>query len=115
MPSLLDVLPYSSLRLLGLNPYFSIAIMFVALSALCFFASFFIFKRYLKLGASLAICGAALATFPNNLYYKVNSGHLQFFAVYYIPPIILLSCSLLRFRARLSVSARAVGVSCRVR
>jgi hypothetical protein len=87
---LLDVLPYSSLRLLGFDPYFSIAILFVALSALCFFASFFIFKRYLKLGASLAICGAALATFPNNLYYKVNSGHLQFFAVYYIPPIILL-------------------------
>jgi hypothetical protein len=87
---LLDVLPYSSLRLLGLDAYFSIAIMFVALSALCFFASFFIFKRYLKIGASLAICGATLATFPNNLYYKVNSGHIQFFAVYYIPPIVLL-------------------------
>jgi hypothetical protein len=87
---LLDVLPYSSMRLLGLDPYFSIAIMFVALSALCFFASFFIFKRYMKIGVPLAISGAALATFPNNLYYKVNSGHLQFFAVYYIPPIILL-------------------------
>jgi len=60
-----------------------------------------------KLSTSLAICGAALATFPNNLYYKVNSGHLQFFAVYYIPPIILLVLWSLRSFPR--VRARSIA------
>ena len=59
--------------------------------AFFFLANLVICMRYLRLRAAFAICAAALITFPNNLVFKTDIGHLQFFAVYYVPPIVLLA------------------------
>jgi hypothetical protein len=88
---LLDTPPYAVLRSIGLDPFLSFQIWAMALSFFCFLASLVICMRYLKLRVTFAICAAALITFPNNLVFKTDLGHLQFFAVYYVPPIVLLA------------------------
>jgi len=45
---LLDAVPYTTLRLIGLDPYLSITAMFVVLSGMCFLSCFVIFRKYLK-------------------------------------------------------------------
>jgi hypothetical protein len=87
---LLDAGPYSILRWIGLDAFVSLQLVFIGLSLLCFLSSQFIGMRYLKLSPAIAICAAALVTFPNNLYYAAAVGHTQFFALYYLPVIVLL-------------------------
>ncbi len=87
---LLDLLPYSAFRMMGLDPYLSIMTMFLALSGLCFVCVTILLNGFLRANIFLALAGAILITFPNNLYFKTESGHLQFFTLYYIPGIILL-------------------------
>jgi hypothetical protein len=88
---LLDTPSYAVLRAIGLDPFLSFQIWAMVLSLCCFLASLVICVRYIGLRAIFAICAAALITFPNNLMSKTDAGHLQFFAVYYVPPIVLLA------------------------
>lgn len=88
---LLDLLPYSAVRLLGFDPFLSMLATAVVLSALCFASTFIILARYLRIRPLVALGGAVLITFPNNLYFKTQFGHLNFFALYYIPCIALLA------------------------
>jgi hypothetical protein len=87
---LLDALPYATLRAVGLDPYLSFQIGAIALSFCCFLASLLIGRRYLRLEPVFAISAAVLITFPNNLMYKTNVGHINFFALYYLPCVVLL-------------------------
>jgi hypothetical protein len=63
----------------------------MALSLCAFLATLVIGIRYLRLHATLAICAALLITFPNNLIFITNIAHTQFFALYYLPCIVLLA------------------------
>lgn len=87
----LDLIPYAAFRWLGFDEFLAYQLMIIALSLLCFMASLVLCVRYLALRPALAICAAALITFPNNLYFKVWGGHVQFFSLYYIPAIVLLA------------------------
>jgi len=75
---LLDTPPYAALRLIGFDPFLSFQIWAMVLSFLCFLASLVICMRYLRLRVTLAICAAALITFPNNLMFKMDLAHLHF-------------------------------------
>ncbi len=88
---LLDALPYSAFRILGFDPFLSFQLWATVLSLGCFLCSLTIAIRYLKLRPCFAICASILLTFPNNLIFKVNVGHIQFFSVYYIPCILLIA------------------------
>ncbi|MGP9812132.1 hypothetical protein ACTZWT_11525 [Rhodopseudomonas sp. NSM] len=88
---LLDILPYSALRTLGLDPFLASQVFAIALSLACFVASLVILVRYLRLSPAIAICAAVLITFPNNLMFKTAEGHPNFFALYYVPCIMLLA------------------------
>lgn len=88
---LLDIPAYVALRSLGFDPYLSCQIWLIVLSLCCFAASLIVFRRYLKLGAGISVCAAALITFPNNVIYKTALAHIHFFSVYYIPCIVLLA------------------------
>ncbi len=87
---LLDAMPYAVLRAFGCDPFLSIQIEFIALSLSCFMASLVICARYLKVRPVISLCAAALITFPNNLLYKTAIGHIVFFALYYVPIIVVL-------------------------
>jgi hypothetical protein len=87
----LDVLPYAMLRLIGLDPFLSFQVLAISLSLCCFLACLLIATRYLRLRSPLAICAAVLVTFPNNLMFKTDIGHSNFFAIYYLPCIICLA------------------------
>jgi hypothetical protein len=69
---ILDVLPYSGLRLAGADPFVSMQLLAIVLSALCFFCTFHIFARQLGLRIFIARAGALLVTFPNNLFFKIS-------------------------------------------
>ncbi|MFT4275401.1 MAG: hypothetical protein QM576_03500 [Rhodopseudomonas sp.] len=88
---LLDALPYAGLRELGLDPFLASQFLAIALSLCCFTASFMIGLRYLRLGPTFATCAAALATFPSNLMFKTAEAHPNFFALYYVPCLVLLA------------------------
>ena len=87
---LLDQLIYAPLRLFGAEPMLATSLIAVVLSSIAFVFSY-LFLRRLDVSVPLASLGALLITFANNLYLK--SGHLQHFAVYYIPVIVY--CGLL--------------------
>jgi hypothetical protein len=87
---LLNVAPYTLLRMLGFDPFLSIQLMLILLSLLCFASVLVICTRYLGVYPVIALCAAVLITFPNNLFFRATAGHLNFFALYYIPAIALL-------------------------
>ncbi|ABD07927.1 conserved hypothetical protein [Rhodopseudomonas palustris HaA2] len=88
---LLDILPYSALRALELDAFVASQVLAIALSLVCFVASLVILVRYLGLSPAIAICAAVLITFPNNLMVKTAEAHPNFFALYYVPCIVLLA------------------------
>lgn len=88
---LLDALPFAALRGLGFDPFLASQILAIALSLCCFMATLVIGRRYLRLGPALAICAAALVTFPSNLMFKTAEAHPNFFALYYVPCLVLLA------------------------
>lgn len=88
---LLDALPYSALRALGLDPFLASQVFAIALSLACFVATLLICRRYLCLNPALAISASILITFPNNLIFKTTEAHPNFFALYYVPCILLLA------------------------
>ncbi|WP_235677225.1 hypothetical protein [Rhodopseudomonas palustris] len=88
---LLDALPFAALRGLGFDPFLASQILAIALSLCCFMATLVIGRRYLRLGPALAICAAMLVTFPNNLMFKTAEAHPNFFALYYVPCLVLLA------------------------
>ncbi len=90
---LLDQLIYAPLRLFGAEPMLATSLIAVVLSSIAFVFSY-LFLRRLDVSMPMASLGALLFTFANNLYLK--SGHLQHFAVYYIPVIVY--CALLAVR-----------------
>jgi hypothetical protein len=98
----LDLIPYAAFRWLGFDEFLAYQLMVIALSLLCFMAGLVLCVRYLALRPALAICAAALITFPNNLYFKVWGGHVQFFSLYYIPAIVLLALSAMEDFPRLT-------------
>jgi hypothetical protein len=81
---LLDQLIYAPLRLLGAEPLLALSLVAMILSPVAFFFVYVLLRR-LDVSVALASLGALLFTFPSNLFLK--SGHLQHFAVYYIPVI----------------------------
>jgi hypothetical protein len=87
---LLDQLIYAPLRLFGAEPLLAVSLIAVVLSPLAFLF-LYLFMRRLNVSVPLASLAALLFTFANNLYLK--SGHLQHFAVYYIP--IIAYCALI--------------------
>lgn len=87
----LDLGLYAPLRWLGFDEFLAYQLTVIALSLLCFMAGLVICARYFNLRPALAIAAAVLITFPNNLYFKVGGGHVQFFALYYIPAIVLMA------------------------
>jgi len=110
---LLDIAPYAALRALGCDPFLSLQIVFIALSWLCFTASLAICARYLHVRPAIALCAAALITFPNNLLFKTGIGLINFFGLYYVPVIVLLTLCGLEgfprptFRSHVGVGAAA--------
>jgi hypothetical protein len=88
---ILDVAPYSLFRALGADPYLSMLLMQIGLSAVCFTSAAVIYVRYFKIHPMLAYFAATLVTFPNHLFFKASAGHINFFGLYYLPPIILLA------------------------
>lgn len=88
---LLDALHFAALRGLGFDPFLASQILAMTLSLCCFMATLVIGRRYLRLGPALAICAAALVTFPNNLMFKTAEAHPNFFALYYVPCLVLLA------------------------
>ncbi len=87
---LLDQLIYTPLRLFGVEPMLAVSLIAVILSPIAFLF-LYLFLRRLDVSVPLAALAALIFTFANNLYLK--SGHLQHFAVYYIPVIVY--CGLL--------------------
>ncbi|MBI5131412.1 MAG: hypothetical protein HZA66_18395 [Rhodopseudomonas palustris] len=88
---LLDALPYSALRVVGLDPFLAAQALAIALSLACFGATLVICRRYLRLTPALAVGAAVLITFPNNLMFKTAEAHPNFFALYDVPCIVLLA------------------------
>lgn len=88
---LLDALPYSALRAIGLDAFLAMQLLAITLSLCCFFASLIVCRRYLRLTPAIAVAAAVLITFPNNLMFKTTEAHPNFFAVYYVPCIVLLA------------------------
>jgi hypothetical protein len=82
---LLDQLIYAPLRHFGAEPLLAVSLVAVVLSPIAFLFVY-LFLRRLDVSVPLASLGALIFTFANNLYLK--SGHLQHFAVYYIPVIV---------------------------
>lgn len=87
----LDVLPYAAFRAIGLDPFLSVQTWAIVLSLFCFLASLIIGTRYLRLRLTFAIAASVLVTFPNNLLFKTATAHINFFALYYVPCILLLA------------------------
>lgn len=88
---LLDLLPYSALRLLGFDPFLSMELFLIALSAVCFWSVYCLLSKYFRIRTYIALTAATLIAFPNDLFCKANAGHLNAFSLYYIPPILLLA------------------------
>ena len=86
---LLDQLIYAPLRLLGAEPLLALSLTAVLLSPIAYLF-LYLFLRRLDVSVPIASLVALIFTFANNLY--LNAGHLQHFAVYYIP--IVAYCSL---------------------
>ena len=87
----LDILPYAALRSIGLDPFLSEQTWAIILSLFCFLASLIIGTRYLRLRPAFGIGASALVAFPNNLMFKTAHAHINFFALYYLPCILLLA------------------------
>jgi hypothetical protein len=87
----LDALPYAALRGLGVDPFLALQLVAIALSFCCFASVTVIGRRYLRLHPALAICAGLLITFPNNLMFKTANAHPNFFALYYVPLLVLLA------------------------
>ncbi len=87
---ILDQIIYAPLRLFGAEPMLATSLIAVVLSSIAFLF-LYLFLRRLNVVVPLASLAALLFTFANNLYLK--SGHLQHFAVYYIP--IIAYCALI--------------------
>src|SRR5436190_13163744 len=64
---LLDLLPYAIFRGLGVDMFLSAQLMFLLMSLLSFVAVLIICTRYLAVRTPIALCAAALITFPTNL------------------------------------------------
>jgi hypothetical protein len=87
---LLDQLIYTPLRLFGVEPMLAVSLIAVVFSSIAFLFIYLFLRRF-DVSIPLASLAALIFTFANNLYLK--SGHLQHFAVYYIPVIVY--CGLL--------------------
>ncbi len=87
---LLDQIIYAPLRLLGAEPLLATSLVAIILSPIAYLFVY-LFLRRLDVSLLMASFAALTFTFANNLYLK--SGHLQHFAVYYIP--IIVYCGLL--------------------
>ena len=85
---LLNLVPYATFRLLGFDPFLSLQLWIVAGSALCFWSSLLVLVRYLNIRIPIALVAALLITFPNNLFFKAV--HAQFYALYYVPALVLI-------------------------
>ena len=81
---LLNQAIYAPVRLLGADPLLALSMVAVVLSAVSY-AFIYLFLRRLDVAVPLAALAALIGTFPNNLFIK--SGHLQHFALYYIPVV----------------------------
>ena len=81
---LMDLIIYAPLRLIGTEPVLALSLVVVILSPIAFVFVYVLLRRF-DVSVFLAALGALLFTFANNLYLK--SGHLQHFAVYYIPVV----------------------------
>ena len=79
---LLDQVIYAPLRLLGVGPLLSLSLIAVILSAISYFFLYVLLRR-LEISELIASLVSLLFVFPNNLF--LMSGHLQLFAVYYLP------------------------------
>ena len=82
---LLDQFLYTPLRLLGVEPLLALSWVVILLSPIGF-TFLYLFLRRLGISATIASLAALIFTFSNNLYLK--SGHLQHFAVYYVPVVV---------------------------
>jgi hypothetical protein len=88
---LLDLIPYSILRLLGFDPFLSFQVLLMLLSLACFLAILVICIRYLDVRIGLALCAAALTTFANNLFVKAGVGHPNLLLLYFCPCIAVVT------------------------
>lgn len=107
---LLNMLPYAGFRLLGADPFLSMQLLGISLSALCFFCTYDILARRLGLRITIALAAALIVTFPNNLFLKVSGAHIQFFAIYYLPLIALVALAALKTFPQLTVRSLALTV-----
>jgi hypothetical protein len=85
---LLDLPLYATLRVFGCDPFLAFQLLLILLSVFCFVATLIIATRYLQVRTWIALCAAALVTFPNNLFVKAGVGHTNFLLLYYIPCIV---------------------------
>jgi hypothetical protein len=108
---LLNLLPYSALRLLGLDAYLSIQVLLIVLSAVCFWSVYRLLSRYLRIRDFIALAAATLVAFPNDLFLKAASGHLNTFSLYYIPLIALLTVQGLSEFPRVAIGS-ILSISC---
>lgn len=87
---LLSSVPYAVFRLAGCDPYVSFQLVLILLSFVCAMATLVVGVRYLQIRPSIALCAAALTTFPNNLFVKAGAGHTNMLMLYFVPLIVAL-------------------------
>ncbi|WP_198164467.1 hypothetical protein [Rhodoplanes sp. Z2-YC6860] len=88
---LLSSVPYAVLRFAGCDPYVSFQLVLILLSFACAMATLVVCVRYLQIRPWIALCAAALITFPNNLFVKAGVGHTNMLMLYVIPVIVALA------------------------
>ncbi|HWE53885.1 MAG TPA: hypothetical protein VG435_00130 [Acidimicrobiales bacterium] len=78
---------YAPLRELGCGPVLALQLTLIGLSALGFITFYVLVRTWLRAPAPIALAGAGLFTFANNLYLHASTAQLA--GIYLIPPVVL--------------------------
>jgi len=81
---------YALARVVGADVYLAFQATLMTLNAIGYLAFITLATRYLRVGAGVAILGALLFVFANNLY--LVAGHPQLYAIYLVPVWLVLVC-----------------------
>lgn len=98
---------YAPLRALGSDPFLAFQLSIVALSLVGFVSFVVLVRVTLRASPTVAIVGALVFTFANNL--AAHAGSPQLFGIYFVPPIMLLAVGAWRLRFRHPVRSAVLG------
>ena len=86
---LLNQIFYTPMRGFGADPYLALLLTIMTLSVAGYAFLYALLRRFGRVSIITAAFAAFVFTFANNLY--VNAGHLQLFAIYYVPIVAYLT------------------------